>query len=176
MVVSKAPSRYRSQVSFKRHQTRRQPTNQSSPKVIVSRGKWSVEQVDDSREQLVLSSKLAGESAPDKKLVTRLLVLTKTKEPVIGEHLGEVRTDRVARTLVSVEQVWKAIASGVVSREPSLVGRASCGYRRACEASRGRRLLPTVSKTETGAGPYGRPSPGGGIGMKTNRIKPTPRS
>jgi putative RecB family exonuclease len=99
----------------------------------TSRGKWSPEQADDASEQLVLYSKLAGELAPGKKLVTRFLVLTKTKEPVIEEHLSEVRPDRVARTLVSIERVWKAIASENFYPAPSVVGCASCGYRRACE-------------------------------------------
>jgi len=103
----------------------------------TSRGKWSTEQADDASEQLVLYSKLAGELAPGKKLVTLFLVLTKTKEPVVEEHLGEVRPDRVARTLASVEQVWKAIESGVVYPAPSVVGCASCGYRQACEEWRG---------------------------------------
>ncbi len=83
----------------------------------TSRGKWSPEQADGASEQLVLSSKLAGELAPEKKLITRFLVLTKTKEPVVEEHLGEVRPDRVARTSASVERVWKAIASGNSPRQ-----------------------------------------------------------
>jgi hypothetical protein len=103
----------------------------------TSRGKWSPEQAEDASEQLVLYSKLAGELAPGKKLVTRFLVLTKTKDPVVEEHLGEVRTDRVARTVTSVERVWKAIASENFYPAPSVVGCASCGYRRACEGWRG---------------------------------------
>lgn len=103
----------------------------------TSRAKWSPEQADDASEQLVLYSKLAGELAPGKKLVTRFLVLTKTKEPVIEEHLGEVRPDRVARTLTSVERVWRAIESENFYPAPSPVGCASCGYRLACEGWRG---------------------------------------
>jgi putative RecB family exonuclease len=103
----------------------------------TSRGKWSTEQAEDASEQLVLYSKLAGELAPGKKLVTRFLVLTKTKEPVVEEHLGEVRPDRVARTLTSVERVWRAIASENFYPAPSVVGCASCGYRQACEGWRG---------------------------------------
>ncbi len=103
----------------------------------TSRGKWSTEQAEDASEQLVLYSKLAGDLAPGKKLVTRFLVLTKTKEPVIEEHLGEVRPDRVARTVTSVERVWRAISAGNFYPAPSVVGCASCGYRRACEGWRG---------------------------------------
>ncbi len=100
----------------------------------TSRGKWSSEQAEDASEQLVLYSKLAGELAPGKKLVTRFLVLTKTKEPVIETHLGEVRPDRVARTVTSVERVWKAVEAGNFYPAPSVVGCASCGYRKACRA------------------------------------------
>jgi CRISPR/Cas system-associated exonuclease Cas4 (RecB family) len=103
----------------------------------TSRAKWSPEQAEDASEQLVLYSKLAGELAPGKKLVTRFLVLTKTKEPVVEEHLGEVRPEKVTRTLASVERVWRAISGGVVYPAPSPVGCASCGYRRACEEWRG---------------------------------------
>ena len=103
----------------------------------TSRGKWSPEQAEDASEQLVLYSKLAGELAPGKKLVTRFLVLTKTKDPVIEEHLGDVRPDRLARTVTSVERVWKAIASENFYPAPSVVGCASCGYRKACEGWRG---------------------------------------
>lgn len=103
----------------------------------TSRGKWSTEQAEDAAEQLVLYSKLAGELAPGKKLVTRFLVLTKTKEPVIEEHLGEVRPDRVARTVTSVERVWRAVEAGNFYPAPSVVGCTSCGYRAACSGWRG---------------------------------------
>ena len=100
----------------------------------TSRGKWSPEQAEDASEQLVLYSKLAGELAPGKKIVTRFLVLTKTKEPVIEEHVREVSTAAVKRTLAGVERVWRAIESGVFYPAPSTVGCASCGYRAVCRA------------------------------------------
>jgi putative RecB family exonuclease len=103
----------------------------------TSRSKWSPEQAEDASEQLVLYSKLTGELAPGKKLVTRFLVLTKTKEPVVEEHLGEVRPDRVARTVTGVERVWRAISAGNFYPAPSAIGCASCGYRQACEGWRG---------------------------------------
>ena len=103
----------------------------------TSRAKWGPEQADDASEQLVLYSKLAGEPAPGKKLVTRFLVLTKTKEPVVEEHVRQVEPEKLTRTLVGVERVWRASESGVVSPDPSQTVRASCGYRRACERWRG---------------------------------------
>ena len=102
--------------------------------IKTSRGKWSAEQVEDSGEQLLLYSHLASEIAPGKKIVTRFLVLTKTKEPVIEEHVREVEPGNVKRTLAGVERVWRAIESGVFYPAPSTMNCASCGYRSACRA------------------------------------------
>ena len=102
--------------------------------IKTSRGKWSQEQVEDSGEQLLLYSHLASEISPGKKIATRFLVLTKTKEPVIEEHVREVNPAAVKRTLAGVERVWRAIESGVFYPAPSTVGCAGCGYRAACRA------------------------------------------
>ena len=102
--------------------------------IKTSRGKWSQEQVEDSGEQLLLYSHLASEISPGKKIATRFLVLTKTKEPVIEEHTREVDPVNVKRTLVGVERVWRAIESGVFYPAPSTVSCSSCGYRAACRA------------------------------------------
>ena len=102
--------------------------------IKTSRGKWSAEQVEDSGEQLLLYSHLASEIAPGKKIATRFLVLTKTKEPVIEEHVREVEPAAVKRTLAGVERVWRAIESGVFYPAPSTMNCASCGYRAACRA------------------------------------------
>ena len=102
--------------------------------IKTSRGKWSQEQVEDSSEQLLLYSHLASEISPGQKITTRFLVLTKTKEPVIEEHVREVEPGNVKRTLAGVEKVWRAIESGVFYPAPSTVGCAGCGYRAACRA------------------------------------------
>jgi putative RecB family exonuclease len=102
--------------------------------IKTSRGKWSAEQVEDSGEQLLLYSHLASEISPGKKIVTRFLVLTKTKEPVVEEHVREVEPAAVKRTLAGVERVWRAIESGVFYPAPSTVACAGCGYRSACRA------------------------------------------
>jgi putative RecB family exonuclease len=102
--------------------------------IKTSRGKWSPEQVEDSGEQLLLYSHLASEIAPGKKIATRFLVLTKTKEPVVEEHVREVEPAAVKRTLAGVERVWRAIESGVFYPAPSTMNCASCGYRAACRA------------------------------------------
>ena len=102
--------------------------------IKTSRGKWNQEQVEDSGEQLLLYSHLASEISPGKKIATRFLVLTKTKEPVIEEHVREVTPAAVKRTLAGVERVWRAIESGVFYPAPSTVSCSSCGYRAACRA------------------------------------------
>ncbi len=68
--------------------------------------------------------------------MTRFLVLTKTKKPVIEEHLGDVRPDRVARTMISVERIWRAVQARNFYPAPPVVDCASCGYRKACEGER----------------------------------------
>jgi putative RecB family exonuclease len=102
--------------------------------IKTSRGKWSPEQVEDSGEQLVLYSHLASEIAPGKKIATRFLVVTKTKEPVIEEYVREVEPGNVKRTLVGVERVWRAIESGVFYPAPSVLACSGCGYREVCRA------------------------------------------
>jgi putative RecB family exonuclease len=102
--------------------------------IKTSRGKWSQEQVEDSGEQLLLYSHLASEISPGKKIATRFLVLTKTKEPVVEEHVREVEPAAVKRTLAGVERVWRAIESGVFYPAPSVMSCSSCGYRAACRA------------------------------------------
>ena len=102
--------------------------------IKTSRGKWSAEQVEDSGEQLLLYSHLASEISPGKKLKTRFLIVTKTREPVVEEHVREVEPAAVKRTLVGVERVWRAIESGVFYPAPSVMSCSSCGYRAACRA------------------------------------------
>jgi len=102
--------------------------------IKTSRGRWSDEQVEDSGEQLLLYSKLASEISPGKKIATRFLVLTKTKEPVVEEHVRAVEPGNVKRTLASAERVWRAIEAGVFYPAPSLMNCSCCGYRAACRA------------------------------------------
>jgi len=102
--------------------------------IKTSRGKWSQEQVEDSGEQLLLYSHLASEIAPGKKLKTRFLIVTKTREPQVETHTREVNPAAVKRTLAGVERVWRAIEGGQFYPAPSTMSCASCGYRAACQA------------------------------------------
>jgi len=100
--------------------------------IKTSRGKWSQEQVEDFSEQLLLYSHLASEISPGKKIATRFLVLTKTKEPQIEEHVREVEPVAVKRTLAGVERVWRAIESGVFYPAPSVMNCSGGGFKKAC--------------------------------------------
>jgi len=71
---------------------------------------------------------LASEISPGKKIATRFLVLTKTREPVIEEHVREVNPASVKRTLAGVERVWRAISAGHFYPAPSIMSCSSCGY------------------------------------------------
>jgi putative RecB family exonuclease len=102
--------------------------------IKTSRGKWSAEQVEDSGEQLLLYSHLASEISPGKKIATRFLVITKTREPLVEEHTREVEPAAVKRTLAGVERVWRAIEGGQFYPAPSTMNCSGCGYRAACRA------------------------------------------
>ena len=86
------------------------------------------------REQLLLYSKLGSEISLGKKIATRFMVLTKTKERVVEEHVYEVEPASVNCTLAGMERVWRAIESGVFYPAPGTMNCASCGYRSACRA------------------------------------------
>jgi CRISPR/Cas system-associated exonuclease Cas4 (RecB family) len=105
--------------------------------IKTSRGKWSAERVEDSGEQLLLYSHLASQISPGKKIATRFLVLTKTKQPVLEEHVREGEPAAVQRTLAGVERLWRAIEASVFYPAASTVACAGCGYRAACRVLAG---------------------------------------
>ena len=105
-----------------------------------------------SNEQLLLYSHLASEISPGKKLKTRFLVLTKTKEPVIEEHVREVEPAPVKRTLAGVERVWRAIESGVFYPAPSVMACSGCGYRAGCRSASAHLAPTSPSRSATFAG------------------------
>ena len=76
----------------------------------------------------------AIEISPGNKIATRFLVLTKTKEPVVEEHVREVNPATVKRTLAGVERVWRAIEGQYFYPAPSTMNCSDCGYRAACRA------------------------------------------
>jgi CRISPR/Cas system-associated exonuclease Cas4 (RecB family) len=102
--------------------------------IKTSRGKWSPEQVEDSGEQLLLYAKLASGISPGKNIMIRFLVLTKTKEPAIEEHVREVSPKAISRTIRAANEVWRALQTGVFYPAPSMMACSSCGYRQACRA------------------------------------------
>ena len=65
-------------------------------------------------------------------MLPRFILFTGAKEPVVEEHVREVESGNVKRTLAGVERVWRAIESGVFYPAPSTMSCASCGYWAAC--------------------------------------------
>jgi putative RecB family exonuclease len=102
--------------------------------IKTSRSRWSPEQVEAGSEQLWLYAHVASEISPGKKLQTRFLIVTKTREPQVEEHVREVQPVAVKRTLAGVERVWRAIESGLFYPAPSTMNCSGCGYRAACRA------------------------------------------
>lgn len=98
----------------------------------TARSRWSADQAHDNAEQLLLYSALARHLAPDKKVVCRFIVVTKTKTPVVEQYTIAVDHLRVERTKAIVQRVWQAIESGVFYPSPSPIACGSCAFRQAC--------------------------------------------
>jgi putative RecB family exonuclease len=100
----------------------------------TSRSRWSAEQVEDAAEQLLLYAELAQDFAPGKRVRLEFVVLTKTKEVAVDQHLSAVDPLRVKRTKQVVERVWRAIEAGHFYPAPSPMNCAGCPYRQPCRA------------------------------------------
>ena len=100
----------------------------------TARSRWSAEQAHDSAEQLLLYSELAHQLVPEKKVVCRFIVVTKTKTPVVEQHTVAVDPRRIDRTKAVVECVWRAIEAGHFYPTPSPIACSSCPYRQPCQA------------------------------------------
>jgi hypothetical protein len=72
--------------------------------IKTTRSKWGQEEVEDSGEQLVVYSHLASEISPGKKIATRFLVLTKTTEPAVEEHVLAHWRHEVRQTIEELDR------------------------------------------------------------------------
>ena len=100
----------------------------------TSRSRWSLEQADDSAEQLLIYHELVRDFAPRKRVRLQFAVLTKTKEPAIDLHEVPVDVRRIDRTKRIVERVWKAIESQAFYPSPSPMQCPGCSFREQCRA------------------------------------------
>ena len=80
--------------------------------IKTSPSRWSSVQVEVSGEKLLPYSHLASEMSLGQNVATRFLVLAKTKEPVVEEHVREVEPGNLKRTLAGVERGSRAISAG----------------------------------------------------------------
>lgn len=98
----------------------------------TARSRWSQEQLIDASEQLLLYSELAKDFAPGKRVVLEFVILTKTKDVVVDQHVLLVNPAHVTRTKRVVESVWRAIEAGCFYPAPSAMTCPSCPYRGPC--------------------------------------------
>jgi CRISPR/Cas system-associated exonuclease Cas4 (RecB family) len=97
-----------------------------------SRSRWSLEQVDDAAEQLLLYGALARDFAPGKRIRIEFSVLTKTKEVAIDRHSQLFDQKRLDRTKRVIEHVYRAIEHEVFYPAPSPMNCGSCPFREPC--------------------------------------------
>jgi CRISPR/Cas system-associated exonuclease Cas4 (RecB family) len=100
----------------------------------TSRARWSVEQVDDAAEQLVLYALMARELAPGKRLRLEFAVFTKTRIAIVERHTCLADPRRTMRTMRVIEKVWRAIEGGHFYPAPSPTNCAACPFRAPCKA------------------------------------------
>ena len=98
----------------------------------TSRAHWSPEQVEDAAEQFLLYADLARDFAPTKTRRIELVILTKTKTPIIECHQLPVDAMQLERTRQLVGRVWRAIQAEHFFPAPSPLACGGCPFRRPC--------------------------------------------
>lgn len=98
----------------------------------TARTSWSEEQATRSGLQLLLYAELVKRLAGEKPIRPGYAVLTKGKAPDMTIHPVSAEPKDVARAKRVVEQVWRAIESGLVYPAPSPTQCPSCPYRQPC--------------------------------------------
>jgi putative RecB family exonuclease len=100
----------------------------------TSRSRWTVEQVHESAEQLLLYSELAQDFAPGKTVRLEFAVPTKTKDVAIDQHQSAVDPRRVERIKRVLERVWQAIDAGHFYPAPNPMNCSGCPFREPCRS------------------------------------------
>jgi len=100
----------------------------------TSRSRWTGEQAQNSAEQLLLYSDLAGRVLDGKRIRLQFAVVTKAKTPQLAVHEVSLDAARLDRSKAIYGKVWDAIQSGNIYPVPSPINCNSCGFRSACRA------------------------------------------
>ena len=100
----------------------------------TSRSRWSRGQAEDSSEQLLLYAEFVKSLVHGKQMRLQFVVLSKTKEPVVGVHELLVVPQQVNRTKRIVKRVLRSIDAGLFYPAPSPMQCPSCPYREPCRA------------------------------------------
>jgi RecB family exonuclease len=98
----------------------------------TARSRWSLDQVDDSAEQILLYGEVVRRLVPGKRIQLQFGVLTKAKAPSVECHTVHTSPARTGRTLRIVERVWNAIQAGHFYPAPSPLACPACPFRGPC--------------------------------------------
>jgi CRISPR/Cas system-associated exonuclease Cas4 (RecB family) len=98
----------------------------------TARTGWSAQRVAESAGQLLLYSELVKHLSDGKPLRLGFAVLTKAKLPELTIHALPTNPFQMQRTKRIVEQVWRAIHSGIYYPNPSPLNCPGCPYREPC--------------------------------------------
>ena len=103
----------------------------------TSRSRWTGEQAQNSAEQLLLYSDLAGRVLDGKRIQLQFAVVTKAKTPQLEIHEVSLDMARLDRTKAIFSRVWDAIKSGNIYPAPTPMNCFSWGYQTECRAWNG---------------------------------------
>jgi putative RecB family exonuclease len=98
----------------------------------TSRSRWSSNQVEESSEQLLLYHELVKTFIPTKRVHLHFAVLTKANKPDLDLIEVPVIQQRIDRTKLVVERVWRAIQAEVFYPAPSAMQCSTCSFRTPC--------------------------------------------
>lgn len=101
------------------------PTELVVTDLKTSRSRWTLGQVADAAERLLIYRELVGRLMPNKPVRLEFAAISKTRKPAVDR----LRVSNDPRRVV--QRVWQAIAAGHFYQSPSPI---NCPYRGPCRA------------------------------------------
>lgn len=100
----------------------------------TSRNRWNEGQAENQAEQLLLYGELARHLVPGKPLRLEFVVFSKTKTPTVERHPVLYDPQRIARTKLVIQRVWRAIESELFFPTPSAMNCPGCPFQKQCRS------------------------------------------
>lgn len=100
----------------------------------TSRIRWNEGQAENQAEQLLLYGELARHLVPGKPLRLEFVVFSKTKTPTVERHPVLYDPQRIARTKLVIQRVWRAIESELFFPTPSAMNCTGCPFQKPCRS------------------------------------------